>query len=204
MMLENPGQTPPEIVSMLITQQASFIKKVIPTGKQQSETNNHGRDPLTPDDVSVPSNARTDPGPRVQDENKDVYSAASAPAKLPTTADQPSVISDVSDAWDTDRIDPAVVDAQQNIMERQGKQIEELAIQKQASETLIDELNKQQQELHEKLVAAQAQQMQLIQENKENLAKLQSEKDDITAIMESQHAGIRERDLLLSRQQKIE
>ena len=171
MMLENPGQTPPEIMNMLITQQASFMKKVILVKKQPSETNNHGREPLTPDDVSVPSSARTDPGPCQQDEYKDVNSAASAPAKLTTTnTDQPSVdsvVSDVSsDKWDTERINPSVVDAQQKNMDHQGNQIKELAIQQQASQTIIDQLHQQQKELRDKLVAANTKQVQLNQQHK--------------------------------------
>ena len=169
MLLVNPGRTPLGIVSVLITQQASFMKKVIIAEKQQSETNNnnnnnnHGREPLAPDEVSVSSNARTDPGPRVQDEYKDVNSAASAPAQLTTSKD--SVVSDVSaDEWDTDRIDPSVVEAQQEIIDRQGKQIQELAAQQQESKETISKLNQQQKEHREHEVALHAQQQQLNQQ----------------------------------------
>ncbi len=232
MLLVNPGRTPLGIVSVLITQQASFMKKVIIAEKQQSETNNHGREPLAPDEVSVSSNARTDPGPRVQDEYKDVNSAASAPAQLTTSKNQPSldsVVSDVSaDEWDTDRIDPALVEAQKEIINRQDKQIQDFAAKQQENQETIGQLAAQQQENQEtigqllteqqasqqfidqqqtellgKLEAAHAQQVQLVQKHNEDVAKLYSNKDEMLAIIEGQHIGLKERDWLL-KGQKIE
>jgi hypothetical protein len=238
MLLVNPGRTPLGIVSVLITQQASFMKKVIIAEKQQSETNNnnnnnnHGREPLAPDEVSVSSNARTDPGPRVQDEYKDVNSAASAPAQLTTSKNQPSldsVVSDVSaDEWDTDRIDPALVEAQKEIINRQDKQIQDFAAKQQENQETIGQLAAQQQENQDtigrllteqqasqqfidqqqtellgKLEAAHAQQVQLVQKHNEDVAKLYSNKDEMLAIIEGQHIGLKERDWLL-KGQKIE
>ncbi len=238
MLLVNPGRTPLGIVSVLITQQASFMKKVIIAEKQQSETNNnnnnnnHGREPLAPDEVSVSSNARTDPGPRIQDEYKDVNSAASAPAQLTTSKNQPSldsVVSDVSaDEWDTDRIDPALVEAQKEIINRQDKQIQDFAAKQQENQETIGQLAAQQQENQEtigqllteqqasqqfidqqqtellgKLEAAHAQQVQLVQKHNEDVAKLYSNKDEMMAIIEGQHVGLKERDWLL-KGQKIE
>jgi hypothetical protein len=229
-------------MAVLITSHASFLKTANIIDKQQSATNN-GREPLTLDDISVPSSARTDPGPRIPKQHKDTNSVASAPPKLTTNIDHPSVDSVVlsdgwdtnhpsvdsvvsSDDWGTDRIDPSVVDAQQEIINCQEQQIQELAAQQQENQKTIGQLAAQQQEyqetigqllmeqqsfktiidqqqteLFEKQEAAHAQQVQLIQIHNEDVAKLLLNKDEMMAIIESQHAGLEERDSLLKGQQ---
>jgi hypothetical protein len=228
-MLLNPEQTPPGILSVFITTQASFLKKASLIGKQQQQsTTNNGREPLILDDISVLSSARTDPGPRMPKQHRDANSVASAPAKLTTNIVHPSVESVISaDDWDTDRIDPSVVEAQQDIINRQGQQILELAAQQQENQETIGQLAAQQQEnqkiigqlqteqqasqnimdqqqteLLEKLEAAHAQQVHRVQKHNEYVATLHSKRDDMMALIEAQHAGLQERDSLLLLQDK--